>query len=140
MDYDTAIECTYKLLDIVTPLEKELLKEDEEEYIRMVLYQSELLRVFRMEHFDEDIMVAHILALYALYKDQPLLQQWIQSVKDNINLKNDAKITTNADAFVMLFSYETFDIMHQCICDLQTTNEIGKETVEKIRKKMEKMK
>ena len=140
MDYDTAIECTYKLLDIVTPLEKELLKEDEEEYIRMVLYQSELLRVFRMEHFDEDIMVAHILALYALYKDQPLLQQWIQSVKDNINLKNDAKITTNADAFVMLFSYETIDIMNQCKKNFKKKKKIKKKKIKKIRKKMEKMK
>lgn len=111
--YNTSMTCTYKNKDIIFPEEKEKLNENEEEWIRLVIFQSELVRAFGMEQFDENIIPEKIQELYEIYGENPTIQTMIHECIANASIS-----LTEADAFLLLFSFQTFDIVHQCLCKI----------------------
>jgi hypothetical protein len=91
--------CTYKLIT----------EDDEEEVgLREMLYKIQLLQIFNMKEFEEDIINQKIDDLFDSIKNEDFLTQIIEKHPYKDTLFNDLIFRT-------LFSYDYLDLFHKCL-------------------------
>lgn len=97
--YDTTFLCTYKLLE-----------DDNDVNKCSDLYRSQFLQAFRLHVYDDQTIKT---ACYWVY----------DKIKSNVLFKNIIQKSPFYDStdllfsFMMLFNYETFDLIHRCIIE-----------------------
>lgn len=122
--YKTNFLCTYQMLDLIKEEYKDEneLKKDQE-----LLYQIQLLEAFGITTLDFennfDFINKSIEILYNKYKNDSQIKEILINHSYNKN-------TTPEIIFRILFSYDTFFLMHLCICDLENNNIIKQENFE----------
>jgi hypothetical protein len=63
--YNTKYICTYNDSDIFLESEKNQLNNDEKEFVTNALYRTDLLNIFGVEEFNEDVFYEIISDLYS---------------------------------------------------------------------------
>jgi len=109
MVYQSDFICTYKLMD--TP-------EDQDQ-----LYRIQLLQAFDMQVWNEELINDTILELFSklnLNADFKNILEKARDSKDINELFENLNIVDGEDdlIFTMLFKYEFFDLLHNCIADI----------------------
>ena len=93
--------CTYQLLN-----------EDEAD-LADDLYRVQLVQAFGLETYDDDVIGRTMRTLYDTYGKNTELEGVIMRNRRNCFLGDEPY-----DAFVMLFAYPTFHLLHACIGSL----------------------
>jgi len=92
------------------------------------LYQHELLSVFNVNNIDDVSTSESILNIWLKIKENNDFMEIFEIYKQkNEGLSDDILFTT-------MFNYDSFFIIHQCICEaLENDNHIEKDTIEKLK-------
>jgi len=123
--------CTYKLID--------------EEYAND-LYMAQLLQVFNISSWDDDIVNNTIMDIFNKFQyninfkkiiDKALLSSDFNELYDiicTLDNNNNNKKEENKERifFSFLFNYNFFDLLHKCICELFIKNDISNTTLDTI--------
>ena len=96
-------------------------------------YRKHLLNVFDLKEYDDKIISAKNKELYQFIKDSTQ----IQSIIDEISTDKYAQIfivdKNERDLYLyLLFSFEFFDLFHNCLKELNKDNVISDETFNKL--------
>jgi hypothetical protein len=100
------------------------------------LYRHELLSVFRSEDICDTKIVAIMNQLWGSLEKYPPFNETI------LLLKEKRFYDSNIDVdyvFTSLFSYDTFFILHKCICEFLSKREISSELLEEFKKLIENL-
>ena len=134
--YDTNYCCKYKNEKEINNY-KELMKTKNSDIeieinIEDELYRIDLLKIFKLEKYDDSIMAGIIEEIYNNFIEN----NQNTSIKRFRKILNKASqlFMTNDDKFglVILFSFEYLDSAHKCICELIQTNTIGDDVLNKL--------
>jgi len=123
--YDTSMDCTYQIL------------RDPDE--SNSAYQSELLRAFQVQEYDQASIDTTITSLYEAMKDCPGISEILQEVSDSrMSVFSTMFAETDRDAaremsFTCLFSYDLFHVFHPCICAHRASGCVPTESVDRLK-------
>jgi hypothetical protein len=100
-----------------------ILEEKEKEQLRDIIYQYDLLRIFDLEDFLEDIINEKIKKLYNIMIKNDDVQLICSSLyKKNIVSDNNEYY----ESFIILFSYDYLHLFYPCICEFIIHGNINK--------------
>ena len=104
MNYNSDFICTYKLL------------ENQETDCANLCYQTQLLQALNMKNYDDFIITKNIEALYFFLKHNNEVVSLLLALKEKYKNSSMAFFIENEQAlFQLLFSYDYFDIFHNCL-------------------------
>ena len=112
--YNTKHKCMYNSNDLLLNIENY-----DENYTRDFFYKADLLSIFEMEEFDENIINIKINKLYEKIKYVKELSECI------MKLSNKYFSTDNILGFMMLYSYDYMHLTHLCVSDYLENGEIN---------------
>ena len=102
-------------------LETDEVTEDEKKFIRNCIYRQELLNLFDLEEFDEDLMNQRMDFLYKKIESDPDFQIILEKLQDTYFLRSKEV------SFTLLFSFDYLYMTHACFCDLFESGKIEEE-------------
>lgn len=123
--YNTNLICTYKS---ISPTFNNILVEDDVDNddtepsfydASEILYRRELLQVFNMATFNNDVINKAINELYNKILKNPEFNECMK-ILANRSLSDDLEI-----GLMTLFSYDYFYLAHPCMCDFLMTGQIS---------------
>ena len=99
-------------------------------------YEKQFPKVFYLEDYHSKISQI-IEKLYGFVKENTYINMLIQHMNQQHNMvkPNDCE-DNNLMSFMMLFCFDYFQFIHQCLQDIYKYNEIKEETSEKITEKI----
>ena len=93
-----------------------------------LIYQSELLQIFKISSINNDFNTEKIIDLYNIIKLNLEFNECIEKIKKNHVCENFEI------GFMILFSYDYFFLTHKCICDFLNTGKICDEYIDDLNK------
>jgi hypothetical protein len=123
--YNTKYICTYNDSDVF--LETDEISEEEKHFIQDTLYRSDLLHIFDVEDFDEDIFDKIISELYAKIYVQPDLSLLMEC------LANGFMSIDKEFGLMILFSFDYLHLTHPCVCEFLEKGCISNDAINKLK-------
>ncbi len=97
------------------------------------LYRTQMLEVFGLKEYNDDIISNQMKQLYNKIKDYPQIKQIIKLLKQfkyaKIFIVNEEEENLY---LIFMFSFEYFDLFHNCLKELNKDNVISEETFNKL--------
>ncbi len=112
--YNYDMLCTYKLMG-----------NDED---NKIMYQIQLLQLLCLQNYDDHIVSNKINEIYKKYENHSDIIELLEKHPYKDNFLNKSLL------FQTLFSFDTLDIFHKCLQNLNKENKIKKENKENINK------
>tara|TARA_B110000008_G_scaffold82219_1_gene84026 strand:+ start:25 stop:396 length:372 start_codon:yes stop_codon:yes gene_type:complete len=111
--YNTDFVCTYK--------------EHDEEEDQDDMYRIQLLQVYNLDRWDDDVINNTKASIFNKYKDNLDMKEILNKARDSDKLSNIKLCIADDDLtiFTGLFQYELFNLIHLCICDLEKSSKIS---------------
>jgi hypothetical protein len=94
--------------------------EREKEELRDIIYKYDLIRIFELDDFLEEIIIDKINDLYNIMIQNNEIKTICSSIRTSINAHGVFKKTNANDDFenfMILFSYDYLHVFYPCICD-----------------------
>ena len=119
-------------------------KDEEKEQLKDIIYKYDLIIIFELQDFLEDIINQKIIDLY----DKMITVNEIEQLSakltqlfndsyynDNNNNNNDnmQEHRVNLTGFIMLFSFDNLHLFYPCICEFLDKGEINFEKIETLK-------
>lgn len=86
---------------------------EEQQQFRNVIYNYDLLMIFNLQDFLEEVINEKVKQLYKLMIKNSEFRKFIKDLTNNMNYDNENTITY----FMMLFSYDNLALFYPCICE-----------------------
>lgn len=124
--YNTNFLCTYKHF------------ENDNEVHADDLFKLQYMQAFGLETYDtpNDIKIVSETTEYLFNKMKPHLSEIITKITTTNNILSQLLVFTQPntmlDIFSLLFIYDTFDILHKAICQVEKNGEIEKNTLDEL--------
>jgi hypothetical protein len=125
MNYNVQVECTYHLDEVFN--EDDKIDENEKAFIRNVIYRQELLNIFDMNEFNEDIVISQLELLYEKLVQWPSFQPILKAIIKKFPDFEDEDTPMNA--CILLFSFDFMFQTHLCICEYLKTGKLSDENL-----------
>tara|TARA_B110000483_G_scaffold26798_2_gene32302 strand:+ start:2855 stop:3226 length:372 start_codon:yes stop_codon:yes gene_type:complete len=111
--YNTDFVCTYKQHDE---------EEDQDD-----MYRIQLLQVYNLDRWDDDVINNTKASIFNKYKDNLDMKEILNKARDSDKLSNIKLCIADDDLtiFTGLFQYELLNLIHLCICDLEKSSKIS---------------
>lgn len=122
--YNTKYICTYNNNDVIS--ENDDIDENQKQFIKDVVYRQDLLNIFDMVDFNDDIINDSINNLYIQLESNEKFNDLMLLSASKI-LSTDLKI-----GLMMLFSFDLMFLSHKCIGEFIDTGEINHEYIQKL--------
>jgi len=122
--YNTKYICTYNNNDVIS--ENDDIDENQKQFIKDVVYRQDLLNIFDMVDFNDDIINDSINNLYIQLESNEKFNDLMLLSASKI-LSCDLKI-----GLMMLFSFDLMFLSHKCIGEFIDTGEINHEYIQKL--------
>lgn len=100
-------------------------EKEEQEQFRNIIYNYDLLMIFNLQDFLEEVINEKIKQLYKIMITSFEFRKFIVDLKNNMNYDNENSIL----CFMMLFSYDNLYLFYPCICEFL---EKGNITIDKL--------
>ena len=123
--YNTTIECTYHSTDVF--LETDKISEQEKNFVRSCVYRQEILNIFGLDEFDQDLINNKVSLLYEKMKEEQNIKKCIEEVLQKMNIP--LNIRNDKLGFLLLFSYDLLYITNDCVCEFLNNGNINKNTI-----------
>ena len=127
--YNTKHECVYNKTDLF--IESDNVTEEEQLDIRDVIYKNDLLHIFDLDDFDEEIFYSMVNDLYNT------MQKHTEFRDICVKMSNRYLILDGQFGFTLLYSYDYLEITHICVSEYLETGNISKDNIEKLKNKIE---
>jgi len=105
--YDTEHICNYHLQDVF--LETDCLTDEDKDFVRNALYRNDILYIFSMEEYDENILLNLIEELYDRIKNCNDLLLIILQLTEKYNNKDPLF------GLIILHSFDYLHLTHKCV-------------------------
>lgn len=129
--YDTDFITTYQNDKIIfLPIDN--LTEEEKDYIRNVIYQSELLDIFNIDK--EDWNEKLLEKLYEQLRNSNIFCHLMKKISTETLGKENELL-----GLAILYSYEYMYLTHNCVSDYLKIGNIEKNNLEKLQEKIDKL-
>lgn len=112
--YNTQMECTYNTEGVF--LETDVLTDDEKIFVRDAIYRQEMLNIFKMEEYNEDIMNYRIHLLYELVKDCCQINSIMEYLSEYYTDSGDVTFDEEF-GLTILYAYDYMDLTHVCVSE-----------------------
>ena len=121
--YDTNVYCIYHKEDIF--LDSDNLSLEQKDKIREDLYRNDLLNIFQLEEYNDELLGTALDDLYDKISSSDILTQYIVKLMDiYYGFSQDPKF-----GIIFLFTYENMYLFHPCIIDYLLHKEIRDENL-----------
>jgi hypothetical protein len=126
MKYNTQYICKYSDPDVFLENEKNTLSKNEIDFVRNILYKTDILNIFNMADFNEEE-----------------INNYIHNIYDKIKINNDFVVIMKKFAkfffcddcelgLLIMFSYDYLEYTHPCICEFLESNVISSDKLSKL--------
>lgn len=105
-----------------------IIDEEEKEQLRDVIYKYDLLSIFGLTDFLEEIIIEKISNLYNIMIENNEIKTICSLVDNSINahgLFKKINENDNFEYFMVLFSYDNLYLFYPCICEFIETGTIS---------------
>jgi hypothetical protein len=128
--YNTKFICTYNYYDPALN-ENHSKMEDVQglEDMADLLYQAELVQVFGETIYNEEIMNKKIYKLYSILSVNDKIKECMKTASEKFMGQPHLEL-----GLIILFSYDTFFVLHKCVCEFIETNNISDENINTLKK------
>ena len=109
--YNTKYICTYNDSDIFLESEKNQLNDDEKDFVMNALYRTDLLNIFHIDEFNEDIFDRIISELYTHVYTNSELSLLMERLAGRF-MSIDKEF-----GLMLLYSYDFLYLTHPCVCE-----------------------
>jgi hypothetical protein len=117
--YNTKYICTYNDSDIFLESEKNQLNNDEKEFVMNALYRTDLLNIFNIEEFNEDVFDRIISELYTkLYNNSELSMLMERLAGGFMSIDKEFGL-------MILYSFDFLYLTHPCVCEFLEKGKIS---------------
>jgi hypothetical protein len=117
--YNTKYICTYNDSDIFLESEKNQLNNHEKEFVTNALYRTDLLNIFGVEEFNEDVFYEIISELYTkIYNNSELSMLMERLASRYMSIDKEFGL-------MILYSFDFLYLTHPCVCDLLEKGKIS---------------
>ena len=96
-----------------------IIQQEEQDQFRNVIYNYDLLMIFNLQDFLEEIINEKISQLHDLMIKNEEIKQLVTELTISLN-QNDTKI-----GFMLFFSYDNLHLFYPCICEFLEKGIIG---------------
>ena len=121
--YDTNVYCIYHKEDIF--LDSDNLSLEQKDKIREELYRNDLLNIFQLEEYNDELLGTALDDLYDKISSSDILIHYIIKLMDiYYGFSQDPKF-----GIIFLFTYENMYLFHPCIIDYLLHKEIRDENL-----------
>ena len=125
IDYNVEYETNYNLFFDDSAFEGDETEEDKET-IRTLLYQKDLLGIFNLNEFDEDIVNKKVRDIFVILKNNDDLLFCMKELSKKC-------IFSNEDiGLMMFFSFDYMYLTHTCVCELLNIGEISSNSINQL--------
>jgi hypothetical protein len=104
-------------------------EKEEQEQFRNVIYNYDLLMIFNLQDFLEELINEKVKQLYKIMITNFEFRKFIMDLTNNINYDNENTIT----CFMMLFSYDSLYLFYPCICEFFEKGSVSIDKLEAIK-------
>ena len=104
-------------------------EKEEQEQFRNIIYNYDLLMIFNLQDFLEEVINEKVKQLYKLMITNSEFRKFIKYLTNNMNYDNENAIT----CFMMLFSYDNLYLFYPCICEFLEKGSISIDKLEAIK-------
>ena len=118
---------TYNEIDLFNKFS--LIKIGEQEQFRNIIYKYDLICIFGLTDFLEDIINEKISILYDKMIQNKDIERLTYKLAKTHNNSDDTEI-----GFMLLFSYDNLHLFYECIRDFLQTTKISIENIEALEK------
>jgi len=101
------------------------------------LYRIQILQAFEVEQWDDDIInneIEQVLSKISSSDDFKTILDKARTNKNILEILAGAELSNTEDSiiFKMLFTYDYFDVLHRCICDILINGTVSKPYLDKL--------
>jgi hypothetical protein len=104
-------------------------EEEEKEQFRNIIYNYDLLMIFNLEDFLEEIINEKIKQLYKIMITNFDFKKFLMDLTNNMNYDSENTIV----CFMMLFSYDNLHLFYPCICEFLEKGSISSDKLESVK-------
>lgn len=125
--YNTNYTCIYHKEDLF--LESDDLSLEQKDTIRQDLYRNDLLNIFQLEEYNDELLGKELDDLYDKISNSEIINQCILKLMNiYYGFSQDPKF-----GIIFLFTYENMYLFHECISEYLLNNEIKEECLNKLK-------
>ena len=124
-NYNTKHICIYNSDEVFLVSDK--ISENEKKFVRDVLYRNDILYIFDLDEYDENIVNEMIFNLYKKLEQNKNFKNIIEIIS------NKFCVNPNEESLIILYSYDFLYLTHKCVSDLLENNEICKDSLNKLK-------
>ena len=121
--YKTDYEITYHLPEVF--LETDNISNTEKDFVRNCIYRQDLLNLFDLEDFNEQVIQAKINELYEKIKTCKTIDFILEKISKEYFVNKE-------NAFTILFSFDFLHASHLCISDYLEIGGFQKENLKQL--------
>jgi hypothetical protein len=117
--------------------EKFNMNESEKEEIHDLIFKYDLISIFGLEDFLEEIILEKMNNLYAIMIKNAEILAICSNIEDSINAHGVFRKINKEDyfeCFMVLFSYDNLHLFYPCICEFLDEGTINNEKIEALKK------
>ena len=114
--YNIEYVCSYMDDDVF--VETDDVNDIEKEFIRHCIYRQDLLNLFQLEIFDENVLNKNIDKIYNKIKHNPDIVKCVTTIGEQLGVDNDT-------SFMILYSFDYMYLTHMCVCELLNIGEVS---------------
>jgi hypothetical protein len=121
--YNIEYVCSYMDDDVF--VETDNVNDAEKEFIRHCIYRQDLLNLFQLEIFDENVLNKNIDKIYDKIKHNPDIVKCVTTIGEQLGVDNDT-------SFMILYSFDYMYLTHTCVCELLNIGEISSKSINQL--------
>ena len=109
-----------------------VINEEEKEQLRDVIYKYDLLSIFGLDDFLEEIILEKMSNLYNIIIENAEIKNICSTISDSISTNGIFKKINendNFEYFMVLFSYDHLHLFYPCICEFLEKGAISNEKI-----------
>jgi hypothetical protein len=126
--YNIEYVCSYMDDDVF--LETDDINDAEKDFIRNCIYRQDLLNLFGLEIFDENVINKNIDKIYNKIKTNAEMLKCVSTIGEQLGVNNDT-------SFMILYSFDYMYLTHKCVTEILVNGEISQETISQLYLKLE---
>jgi hypothetical protein len=112
--------------------------EEEKEQLSDVIYKYDLICIFGLHDFLEEIIIEKMNNLYVIMIENKEIQSICSNIRDYVNKNayevfNKINKDDNFQYFMVLFSYDNLYLFYPCICEFLDKGTISYEKIEALK-------
>jgi hypothetical protein len=131
MNYNTTYISKYNN-KVFLKEEEDKLSENEKYFINDSLYRNDILNIFGIEEFDEQVINKCIHTIYEKIKNYDDLKPILEKLA-SFFLSDDCEL-----GLLLMFSYDYLEHTHPCMCELLETGKISDDKLIKLKNIIDK--